>query len=286
MALKPGTSITLPIVRETEFGYFLHAEKENEDILLHEREVTRPITVGEYVEVYLYHDSKGRIAATMEEPILQKGEMAWLEVVSIKKGHGLFCYNGISRDLFVSIDELPLDRNVWPIPKDRLPLSITWDKRGRVMGKIVRGEEMEAYAEKAPAIMRHKEVYGVVYQYVSEGARIFTDDKYLAFLHEDEMTIQPRIGEYIRTRVTFVREDGRINVTTKPLRSVQQEMDAEEIYAYLKDRDGAMPYSDDTSPDIIRTRFKMSKGAFKRALGKLMKERKIEQREGWTYLKE
>ncbi|MNY74532.1 hypothetical protein D3C86_2135840 [compost metagenome] len=45
-----------------------------------------------------------------------------------------------------------------------------------------------------------------------------------------------------------------------------------------------MPYSDATPPDIIKQRFGISKSAFKRALGKLMKEGHITQKENWTYL--
>ncbi len=47
-----------------------------------------------------------------------------------------------------------------------------------------------------------------------------------------------------------------------------------------------MPYSDATSPEVIRDKFQISKGAFKRALGHLMKQGLVEERDGWTYLTE
>ncbi|NEU31619.1 hypothetical protein GN156_12675 [bacterium LRH843] len=284
MELKPGYHATLEVVRKADFGYFLHDG--NIDILLHERETTSKLEIGDKVDVFLYHDHEGRLSATMETPLLKVDEVAWLEAVTVKTGHGVFFHNGISRDLFVSMDEFPFDRSLWPQPGDKLPIALTWDKKGRLMGRVVRGEPVEKDAEKADSVMMHKEVAGYAYHYLEEGVRIFTDDRYVAFMHNDEMTKEPRYGEYIRARVIYVREDGRINVTMKPLRSEQQEEDSVRILAYLKERGGSMPYWDKTPSEDIKVRFQMSKSAFKRALGKLMKEQKIEQRDGWTYLKE
>ncbi|MFC0557986.1 CvfB family protein [Halalkalibacter alkalisediminis] len=284
MDLKAGYSVNLEVIRQSNFGFFV--SDGTTDVLLHEREATKDLEVGERVDVFLYHDHQGRLAATMEKPLLQVGEVAWLEAVEVKTGHGVFFHNGISRDLFLSMDELPYDREQWPKPGDKLPLSLTWDKRGRLMGKLVKGEPIERHASKAPAEMMNKEVTGHVYHFLDEGALILTDEGYIAFLHNDEMRGVPRYGEHIQARVQFVREDGRINVTMNPIRSEQQEEDAERIYQFLKERGGSMPYWDKTPPEDIELRFSISKAKFKRALGKLMKEKKIEQRDGWTYLKE
>ena len=284
MELKPGYSVNLEVIRKSNFGFFV--SDGTTDVLLHERETTKELNVGDGVDVFLYHDHQGRLAATMEKPLLQVGEVAWLEAVEVKTGHGVFFHNGISRDLFLSMDELPYDREQWPKPGDKLPLSLTWDKRGRLMGKLVKGEPIERNASKASAEMMNKEVHGYVYHFLDEGALILTDEGFIAFLHNDEMRGVPRYGEYIEARVQYVREDGRINVTMNPIRSEQQQEDAERIYHFLKERGGSMPYWDKTPPEDIELRFSISKAKFKRALGKLMKEKKIEQRDGWTYLKE
>ncbi|WP_100406726.1 CvfB family protein [Bacillus solitudinis] len=284
MELKPGYTVTLNVARTAGFGYFLNLGEE--DVLLHEREATRKLEVGESVEVFLYHDHQERLSATMEVPFLRVGEIAWLETVSVKTGHGVFLNNGVSRDLFLSMDELPYDRARWPQPGDKLPVSITWDKRGRMMAKLVKGEAIESQSKAAADIMMHKEIQGYVYHYLDEGALLLSDEGYLAFIHEDEMTQKPRFGEHVSVRVIYVRPDGRLNVTMRPLRSEQQEDDAEKIYQYLQGRGGSMPYWDKTPPEDISQRFGISKASFKRALGKLIKENKIEQRDGWTYLKE
>lgn len=161
MELKPGYTVNLEVIRKANFGYFL--SDGNTDILLHEREITKEINIGDHIDVFLYHDHQGRLAATMEEPYLQVGEFAWLEAVEVKTGHGVFFHNGISRDLFLSMDELPYDRELWPRPGDRLPLSLTWDKKGRLMAKLVKGEPVEKTSIKAPTEVMNKEVSGYVY---------------------------------------------------------------------------------------------------------------------------
>ena len=95
-----------------------------------------------------------------------------------------------------------------------------------------------------------------------------------------------KVGEEAQARVTYVREDGKLNVSMRLLKEEAMGADAESILALLKSRDGRMPYSDETAPEVIKQKFSISKSAFKRALGRLLKEGLIEQREGWTYLKE
>ncbi|GAE31673.1 CvfB family protein [Alkalihalobacillus hemicellulosilyticus] len=283
MTLKPGLSVTVEVVRKTDFGFFVSDGKT--DLLLHQREIKGEIEIGDKIDVFLYHDHQQRLAATMEEPLLKNGEIAWLEAVTVKTGHGVFFYNGISRDLFLSMDELPYDRSLWPQPGDKLPLSYTWDKKGRLMAKMMRGQAVEKDAIAAEQSLKNKEITGYAYHFLDDGTLLFSEEGYLAFLHDDEVTDPIRYGQRLTVRVVFVRNDGRVNVTTMPIRSEQQSEDADKIMEYLERRNGAMPYWDKTPPEDIEARFRISKAKFKRALGKLMKEKKIEQRDGWTYLR-
>ena len=93
-------------------------------------------------------------------------------------------------------------------------------------------------------------------------------------------------GQQITGRVTFLREDGRINISMRLQKENALVADAEDIYAYLVKRNGSMPYCDGTPLEIIKQKFGISKAAFKRALGHLMKEGKVRQENGWTYITE
>lgn len=280
--MKPGTTVALKVVRNAPFGFFLSDGQT--DILLHEKEITETPSIDDTITVFLYHDHQNRLSATMAEPLIKNDEMGWLEVVGVRPTHGVFVFNGISRDLFVSMDELPTDRNEWPAVGDKLFCSLTWDKKGRLMGQLVKGSPVTSKAIPADESWLNRNVAGTIYHFLDEGAAILIDGGPIAFLHQDEANGIPRLGQLIHGRVQFVREDGRVNLTQRQLRTDQQKDDSAMILAFLEDRKGdGMPYTDKSSPEDIKERFGMSKAAFKRALGKLMKDGKIEQRDGFTY---
>jgi predicted RNA-binding protein (virulence factor B family) len=94
------------------------------------------------------------------------------------------------------------------------------------------------------------------------------------------------LGQRIEGRIVDVKDDGTVNISLLPRKHEAQGSDAYVIMEYLISRNGAMPYWDKSMPEDIEDRFKMSKGAFKRAIGKLMKDGKVYQDKGWTYLKQ
>lgn len=113
-----------------------------------------------------------------------------------------------------------------------------------------------------------------------------TPERYIVFIHRSELKKTPKVGAIVKGRVTFIREDGRINASLRPVKKDAMKEDMESILSYLEMRNGRMPLSDQSDPAIIKERFNISKAAFKRALGSLMKEDKIIQDDGWTILKE
>jgi predicted RNA-binding protein (virulence factor B family) len=276
--------VTLPVSQKADFGFFL--KDDDAEILLHQNEVTgAPLHVGDEVEVFLYHDHENRLAATMEMPLVRLGEYGWLEVVDVSPKLGVFLHNGIQKDLLLFVDDLPKLREEWPRIGDRLLVTLKRDKQGRLLAKPVTEEEIQAFAVPAGNEMQNKWVEGTVYKVIQAGAFLFTEDEHILFIHRDEMTERLRLGQTVRCRVSFVREDGRLNGSMRERKEVQYGADAERLLRYLLERGGAMPYTDDTPADIIREKFSMSKSSFKRALGKLLKEQKIQQEEGWTHLK-
>lgn len=284
MELKPGMIVQLKVARKSDFGYFL--TDENEDILLHNRQVKEALNIDDMVEVFLYHDHHGRLSATMEKPIISLGKFDWLEVVAVNEKDGVFLYNGIDRDLFLSMDELSSDRALWPKVGEKVPVSLTYDKKGRVMGRLLRGTPIEETAVPAPKTILNEEVTGTVYSFAEKGVFVLTEEGYIAFLHFNETEEELHFGKVIIGRVTFVRDDGKINMSMLPKAHERRHDDADKIYELLEKRDGGMPYTDKSDPIIIKQKFNMSKGAFKRALGKLLKEGKIYQKDGWTFKKE
>lgn len=170
-------------------------------------------------------------------------------------------------------------------PGDDIVVGIYKDKKGFLTATMVLGEVIELNTLPALGLKRGDQVIGEVYNVTSMGVFILTPERYIGFIHESELTMPLQVGDKVSARVTFVREDGRLNLSMRPLKEIGQVVDAEIILEYLKKRKGMMPYSDESTPEVIQDKFNISKKAFKRALGKLLKEGKIYQEQGWTYLK-
>ncbi|WP_035323422.1 CvfB family protein [Peribacillus kribbensis] len=286
--LEAGTVVSLQVDREARadreesFGFFLTNE-EDESVLLHKSEIKGEIQLGDSVEVFLYQDKQGRLAATMEIPDAQAGKYAWAEVVEVRYDLGVFVNIGISKDILVSLDDLPLLENLWPAPGDKLYISLKTDRQGRLFGKLATEDVIAGISKKALFNMKNRDVKGTVYRLLKVGTFILTDEGYKGFIHESERKKEPRLGQLVDGRVIDVKEDGSLNVSFLPRKQDRLDDDSEVLYEYLMDRGGAMPFSDKSRPEDIQAKFGLSKASFKRALGKLMKDKKIYQEEGWTY---
>ena len=110
-----------------------------------------------------------------------------------------------------------------------------------------------------------------------------TRERWIAFLHRSEWTTPVLIGQMIKGRIVFLRDDGRINISLRKVKEAAMDEDSEKIMSLLDARNGKMPYGDKTDPLVIKSKFGLSKAAFKRALGRLMKEGRVRQEDGWTY---
>ena len=57
---------------------------------------------------------------------------------------------------------------------------------------------------------------------------------------------------------------------------LQMDVDSDVIMKRLEACNGTLPFTDKASPELIKQEFGMSKNEFKRAVGRLLKEGKIE----------
>ena len=280
-AFRPGDVVELAVVRKSDLGVFLDAGTGNtsDDILLHNAQQTEPVAVGQTVKVYLYTDPKGRLTASMRLPQMREGQVARVEVINTTRD-GTFVNIGAERGVFMP----HAGRRGLPRRGEKVWVKLYRDKSGRPAVTMEVEDELRQASRPAEGIKVGDMVTGSVYNYNEQGAFLFTKDRFIAFLHNDEMTERPRVGAELDTRVTYIREDGRINVSMRPAKENAMDEDTAKILQVLRSRGGQMPYSDNSPPEIIKEKFNISKAAFKRAMGRLLKDRLIEQKEGWTYL--
>lgn len=282
--LMPGDMATLTVKSEVPYGFFLTNGTEN--VLLHESEMDSKVAVGDQVDVFLYHDKDYRLCATMKTPKVTTKTYDWVEVVDVVPKLGVFVNIGLSKDILLSADDLPALASLWPDKGDELYCSLKVDKQGRLLAKLATEDVIRELAVEAPKSAFNQNIRGRVYRVLKVGTFILSDVGYRGFIHESERKQEPRLGEVVEGRVIDVKEDGSVNISLLPRKHETIEDHAEMIYSFMAKRNGAMPYGDKSDPFDIQSRFGISKAAFKRALGRLMKEKKVYQKDGWTYFVE
>ena len=281
----PSTVEKLRVARvgKQDHDAWLDAETGNtsDDILLHHLQQTSPVNIGDEVEVFLYRDPKGRLTASMRVPKMREGQIAKLKVINISKD-GAFLDVGAERGIFMPYAGM----RGRPQIGDVVWAKLYKDKSGRLAVTMEVEDEMRRASKPATGVRVGAKVTGEIYNYTDKGAFMFSSERYIVFIDNNEMIDRPRVGATVTARVTYVRDDGRLNASLREVKEKALITDGERILDLLKERHGKMPYADETSPEVIRDKFQISKAAFKRALGHLIKEGLIEQRDGWTYLKD
>lgn len=277
-----GKVVSLEVARQSEYGFFLTDGEE--DVLLHKNETELELELEQKVDVFLYTDSRGRITATTTIPTVRVGEYDWATVNDVKPGIGVFLNIGIQKDMLLGEEDLPTHRSVWPEIGDVLFITLRVNNNDRIYVKLATDPIIEERAIKASREDFNKSIHGHIYRTAKVGSWVYTVEGYKGFIHESQRAEEPRLGERVEGRIIDVKEDGSINVSLLPRKHEALDEDSEKILSVLESRNGVMPYWDKSMPEDIQDRFQMSKGAFKRALGRLMKEGKVYQKEGWTYM--
>ena len=278
----PSTVARLQVARVSEMGAFLDAQTGNtsDDILLHKTQQTHPVQVGDFVDVFLYMDPKRRLTASMRVPKMKEGQIARLRVINVSRD-GAFLDVGAERGIFMPYAGMRGRPQVGEVVWAKLYT----DKSGRLAVTMEVEDEMRRASVPATHVKVGDMVTGAIYNYTDSGAFLFSKERYIVFIANTEMKERPRVGEVVTARVTYVRPDGRLNASLREAKEKALMTDSQRILELLESRKGRMPYSDESSPEVIRDKFQISKAAFKRALGHLLKEGRIEEKDGWTYLK-
>jgi len=172
-------------------------------------------------------------------------------------------------------------------PGQKIWIKLYRDKSGRPAVTMRVDKDLVKASKPVENVKVGDSVTGTIFNITKEGFFLFTNDRHIAFLHRSETDPKRYLayGEQVTARITFIREDGHVDVSLRKQKENAMVDDAQTLLDTLQSRNGRMPYCDDTPTEIIKAKFGISKAAFKRALGRLMKEGKVYQEDGWTILK-
>lgn len=256
-------------------GIYLNSlEEANEaDILLYEQDET--LESGDIVEAFVYRNSQDQKVATFRKPKLQVGEVASLKVVSVNR-IGAFLDWGLERDLF-----LPFKQQIGRIKKDETHLVAMYvDKSDRLCATM---KIYDALSCQAPYKV-NDEVVGTIYNIKEAfGAFVAVENRYHGLIPVKEFYGKHEEGEVVQLRVKNIKPDGKLELSLRKPAHFQMEDDVKFLMTELEKHGGKLMIHDKSSPEEIKSLLCMSKAAFKRAAGRLMKEGVIEMKSDGIY---
>lgn len=267
--IKIGEVNTLKVKRKTDIGYML--TDGTEDVFLHFNESNHENLVdNQSVKAFLYYDAKARLAATLSTPIITVSHADFVSVKEVNHELGVFVSNNISKDMLVSKDYLPYDFNLWPEKGDTLYCILKL--KNRLVAKPL--NKVEITLKPETKLELHQHIDGYVIHAGKEGLNMMSKEGHLIFVHHTQMRKTYRMGEMANVRIARIHEDGYSGSLIE-VKEKMMDQDAQMLYEYLIANGGKMPFTSDSDKDAIYETFKLSKKAFKRALGRLYSERKV-----------
>ena len=267
--IQVGKVNQLKIANLASFGVYLDAETGNrtDNVLLPGNQCPENPEVGDVLEVFIYHDSEDRLIATTKKPLAQVGELAYLKVTA-KTKIGAFMDFGLERGLF-----LPFREQKYPIEVDKNYLVYVYlDKSGRITCTT----NIYDFLRADSTYQKNDTVMGTVYQIKHEiGVFVAVDNQYMGLIPRSENFSDIKCGDRVQARVIRVREDGKLDLSPRGLSHQQMNVDAEILIKVLNENQGVLPLNEKARPEDIERVFHMSKAAFKRAVGTLLKNGRI-----------
>ena len=273
--LLTGSINRMIVDRKTDIGYMLTLK--DDSVFLHFNEsLKKELQSGDMVDAFIYIDGKGRQAATLKKATITIAHPAKLPVHSVMPQLGVFLDMGIAKDVLLSADDLPEDPDLWPVVGDSLWVSL------KVKGKMVAKPVSKFDIDAKDQVALKKTVSATIQKIGVEGLNVLTDNGVWIFIHHSMYKGNYRLGQVVDVTVTYASERGYSGSLIKQKEDMMNE-DAKMIYEVLL-KLKEIPLDADASPEAIKAQFGLSKKAFKRAIGKLYKERKVTFKDGKTVL--
>lgn len=268
--IEVGKMQTLKIMNFSSVGAHLDGGTgfSEDNILLPNNQINKEMEEGQEIEVFIYRDSEDRIIATKKIPLVQKDQLGYLEAVDITN-IGAFFNWGLEKDIL-----MPFSEQRFYLEKGKKYLVKAYEDKS---GRLCVTTKIEDTLEECNIYEKDVWVEGIVYKIIEEiGVFVAVDNKYFGLIPPNEFFEPFKEGEIVKARIIRVREDGKLDLSPREKKQFQMDTDSKIIYDALESSGGFLPFHDKSSSESVKEKFNLSKKAFKRALGKLYKEKKID----------
>jgi len=267
--IEQGRNIELRIVKRATFGLFL-MDDSGEEVLLPNKYCSKEMKPGDNITVFVYRDSEGKKVATTLTPKIFINEFALLKVTSVT-AVGAFLDWGLDKELMVPFREQKqkMAEGRWYV------VYLDLDKKS---DRLYASNRIERFLQNQNVPLKEGDkVNLVVWQKTDLGYTVIINHAHKGLIFDNEIFQQINIGDRLPAYVKKIREDQKIDVSLQPVGFRKfNDTNSELIYRKLEENEGFLAFTDNSSPEDIYSLFGISKKAFKKSLGSLYKQRKIE----------
>ncbi|MDE5726649.1 MAG: GntR family transcriptional regulator [Duncaniella sp.] len=266
--VKIGKYNRLRVVKNVDFGAYLDGG-EGVEILLPSRYIAELLHPGDEIEVFIYRDNEGRLTATTEHPFAEVGQFAFLQVTDVNRT-GAFLDLGLMKELLLPFSEQTMRLG----PGMVIPVYVYLDDATQ---RIVASAKIDKHlGNKIPRYHQGEAVKALVLKHTEIGYKCIVDNLFHGLIYESDLYRPLEIGKTVTAYVKNVREDGKIDLLMAGADDGRIDALADDIVSRLGAEPGHyLPLSDSSSPEAIRRTFSCSKKDFKKAIGKLYRQRLI-----------
>lgn len=266
--IKTGHFLDLKLKRPSPNGWYLTDEEGFQEVLLPNKYVPENAAEGQIITVFVYRDSEDRIIATTQTPKIELYRFAYLRVAAATK-IGAFMDWGLEKDLLVPFKE----------QHEKLKtgdFAVIFLSRDEVTDRLLGSARIHKWLQKEQVSLKpNTQVELLVFEEVTAGYKVIINHRYQGILYRNEVFQPLKVGDQLHGYVRKVRDNGQVDVSANPLGRNKVTGHVEVLLEALKSHGGFLPFHDKTPSEEIQNELAMSKKAFKEAVGKLYKERKI-----------
>ena len=273
--IELGNYNTLKILRETAVGLFL-GDDDVDDLLLPLKYIPDEFNIGDDISVFCYLDHEERPIATTLKPLIKRNTFGWLRVAEVNE-FGAFLDWGLEKHLLVPFRE----QQIKMIEGESYVVFCYLDEKSF---RLVASSRLNKFAKNEDiSLSPNDEVDLLVSRQSDLGWDVIINNKYQGLVFKSEVFQPMQVGASLKGYVKKIREDNKIDIVLKPIGHLGLEPAAKQIFEQLESSGGYISLHDKSAPEEIQEMFQMSKKTFKKAIGALYRDRKIDIKDDGIY---
>lgn len=262
-----GKKNTLRAIRNTPQGIYL-VDKSGEEVLLPNKYVPKSLQAEELLEVFVYKDSEDRLIATTLVPLIETNTLANL-VVNEVNSFGAFLDMGIDKDLLV-----PMKEQLNPMKEGKSYWVYCY--LDEVTNRLVGSSKIKRFLSNENHGLKVGDVVDcLIFDDTPLGYLAVINNAHFGLIYHNEVYHNLRVSDTTEAYVKKLKESGEIDLSLQKIGFKHVNDQTDVILNLLKQNEGFLNLNDNSSPEEIQARLKMSKKVYKKAIGILYREKKI-----------